>query len=355
MATSSQYGVTNPGGLDPFPIEQTLAQIVGTNNPAAARDMLNTYQLKNMVSQDNYGYDLNQQHEYAKQQMAATLAENQLKAAMEGVKTPGGLSVASAMDPAIAARLQGITGPIETNLRRAQDATTAEHGASAGYHAVQAGYPLPLGEFQRITGTDATQGVPLQLQIARENNAASAGAHAAKDKMVQMPVKYGEDGAGNPLFYNVPVPLHSTPEQVEALRQQALTLGNSFYPQGSGLKGAVGTSGKVDEPSTVRPPPRTARPDTAPTPSTTNLTPAPQQPTTKPASTGAAPAANAPAIRDPRAQKLAGAGLNQLPLKQRMDVMNNMGPTGAEIPLAAKPGGGMVYVGKTGQYPVPGS
>src|SRR4249920_481017 len=126
MATSSSaYGAYNPSAVDPFPIESTLANIVGTNNPAQAANMLDTYQVKNMVAGDNYGFDMAQQHEFAKQQLAQQLYEKNLAAVQEGAKTPGLLDIYGA-SPQYAQVLGGadpsVVTRVATNLRDAQRA-----------------------------------------------------------------------------------------------------------------------------------------------------------------------------------------------------------------------------------------
>src|SRR5882672_7615932 len=94
--SSSGYGVYNPGGIDPFPIESVLAKIVGENNPDNAANLLGRYQVERQTAAGNYDYALQGQHDFARQQLAATMAENHAKNLLEANKNAGGLSLLQA-------------------------------------------------------------------------------------------------------------------------------------------------------------------------------------------------------------------------------------------------------------------
>jgi hypothetical protein len=195
-SSSGTYGTYNPGGIDPFPIESTLAQIVGTNNPAQAGNLLDTYRLSNTISADNYDYMMNQQHEYAKQQLAQQLYEKELAAATEGVKTRGGLSVAAAMSPNIASHISSLIPSIEGGLTNLQNADIALKGGGALEHLVNAGYPANSAQASQITGGVAgPQGVPLKIQEANIHAASAANTAAGDKTSVQMPADPNFPGA----------------------------------------------------------------------------------------------------------------------------------------------------------------
>src|SRR5580765_3875935 len=80
MATNSgNYGVMAPAAIDPFPIESVLAKIVGENNIGNAQNLLGQYHVQQQTSEGNYNYNLQQQHEFARQQLASQIAENRVE------------------------------------------------------------------------------------------------------------------------------------------------------------------------------------------------------------------------------------------------------------------------------------
>ena len=216
MASSaSGYGAYNPSGVDPFQIEQALAQIVGTNNPAEAGNLLDVYRVQNQTASANYDYALNQQHDFARQQLEATIADNAMKHALDAVKTRGGVSVAAAMDPSIRARISQLIPAIEGGLDAEQRADIASKGATGVLHSVQAGF-VPSGEeATRISGIHAPEGTPLALrEIAARESAAAGRAVKEQDLAVSL------QGAPQPGFGNAPatigVPKGWTMEQAAA-------------------------------------------------------------------------------------------------------------------------------------------
>lgn len=77
------YGNENPRGIDPFPIESTLAGIVGANNPAQASILLDQYRFHNQVVGDQYQAALQQQHDAALAAIHAQMQDTMAKAAPE--------------------------------------------------------------------------------------------------------------------------------------------------------------------------------------------------------------------------------------------------------------------------------
>jgi hypothetical protein len=354
MATPT-YGTTSPAAIDPFPIESVLAKIVGDANPDNAANMLNTYQMKNLTSQGNYNYDMQQQHEFAKQQLAQQLQESYMKYGQEALKTPGGISLLRSQGGQGA--LGADFGPdqintIETNLGNAQQAGTAEKVASAAYHGVQAGYPPNLPDLTRLSsGLFNTQGTPLQLQVEGMKQAGANARHAAgagdKTKFNIM-VDGGVDENGNPIKMNVPIRMSDTNEQIRAKGQAAINARNIIYPPGTGVGGATPPGGS--------PPPPVAPPRALPQPrGATNLPPA-SSPTPGSAPGGAPQAASSTFIRDPRAQNAAKVAAQHLSPQARLDVGANV--QGTVMPIVPLAGGGVGFVGKSGTIhtlPPPGS
>jgi hypothetical protein len=183
MATSSTaYGVTAPSGLDPFPIESVLAKIVGDNNPANASNLLDLYQVQNQTSQGNYNYNLNQQHEFAKQQLQQQMADNYAKHLLEANKTPGGLNLLSQAD-ATRGMFSGVSPDLITNLeanqRASQAATTLEHAGAGAYSATQAGRPITDEANAATGGLLGPYGTELMLRNTAMKEAGANTRHAA--------------------------------------------------------------------------------------------------------------------------------------------------------------------------------
>lgn len=168
--SSSGYGITAPAAIDPFPIESVLAKIVGENNVGNAANMLDTYQVQNMVSQDNYNYNLNQQHQAYKDQLAAQMADNYRKEMLEAGRQAGGLSLLNApgaggpgggIDP-------GLVQHIETGLGRAQEAKTFSEASSGLASSAAAGFQQTDPQAQYITGGLAGPRTdPVAIQVAK--------------------------------------------------------------------------------------------------------------------------------------------------------------------------------------------
>jgi hypothetical protein len=157
-ASSTAYGTTAPSAIDPFPIESVLAKIVGENNPANAQNMLNTYQVENQTSQGNYNYNLQQQHEFAKQQLAQQLKEHYITAAQQGVQHAGGLDVLYGQggEAALPGYGSGAYDSIRTGLANARDADILGKVTGAAKSGVEAGAPVDLPTLYRLSGGGIT-------------------------------------------------------------------------------------------------------------------------------------------------------------------------------------------------------
>jgi hypothetical protein len=240
MATSSTaYGVTAPSGLDPFPIETELAKIVAGNNPANASNLLDLYQVQNQTSQGNYNYNLNQQHEFAKQQLAQQLKETYLKEAMTAVQHRGGTSVYNQLVGPGAAINPDLTNSIEGGLTGLQNANIFEKVGTGANQGAQAGLGTSLPLASNLTGgLFNREQTPTTLQNTqyRVDNA------APKRRMVTMPIE-GRGEHGEKQTFNMPVPMDATPEEMQYYRNQANRLAGGMYPQGTGIAGTTPPSG----------------------------------------------------------------------------------------------------------------
>ena len=200
VTSSSGYGVTSPAGLDPFPIESVLAEIVGKNNVSNAANMLDTYQVQRATSEGNYNQALQGQHDFARQQLAATMADNMLKHKLEAAKTPGGLSLISpdvGMDP-------NLVSQIETNLRHAQAVESAQKGGAAAASFTAAGaQPQQPGMDYLSGGTAGPVGLPEAERVAAIRAAGQAASGGGGGYGFTIPLKPQSSLGGAPVTINV--------------------------------------------------------------------------------------------------------------------------------------------------------
>src|SRR3954468_11448778 len=88
MAAPS-YGAYQPGAVDPWSIETSLANAAITS-PADAQGMLSSYQQQRQAQGYVYGQEAERQHDFAKQQLADQMTQARLKLIPELVGKPGG-------------------------------------------------------------------------------------------------------------------------------------------------------------------------------------------------------------------------------------------------------------------------
>jgi len=349
-ASSTQYGSYQPNAVDPYPIESVLAPLAVGNNPANATNMLDEYQMQRLTDAGNYQYAANQQHDFAKQQLAQQLQEQYLKSGQEALKTPGGLTLLrsqapDALGPGFGPAQQGI---IETSLANARDAKTANEASSAAWHGVQAGYPADLPRLTALSGgLFQTQGTPLSTANIALKGAMGGGGHGGgAGKTMSVPYKQYVNDDGQLVNGMIKVPLNATDEQVAAIKANADRIYAGINPKnGTGVPGMTPPSDTApqQQPFTPSAPKR-------------NL-PIPNNPAPAPQAAPSAPSASSGAvITNPRTQGLARQGFQHLSPQARADVGANI--QGAVMPVVPLKGGGIGYVGKSGQVhtlPPPGS
>jgi hypothetical protein len=166
-STSTQYGNYNPNAVDPYPIESVLAAKAAPDS-AQAQTMLDYYQLKNQAGANLYGQELDQQHQFAKQQLAQQLQESYLKAIPDIAKAPGaagllasapgGQGVFMGADPNAIARFVGAAD-------QSTQATNLEHLGAGASSFSTAGMPIPEQSVQGITGLPFKQGTRPDITI----------------------------------------------------------------------------------------------------------------------------------------------------------------------------------------------
>ncbi len=180
MPQANAYGTTSPRALEPNPIETTLAQLASAGSSANAQNMLDTYQAQRQQAEGEYSLDLENQHQYAKQQLMATMQDNAAKSAAAFLKEPGGLEFANAnpqfnyltagTDPAA---MQAIMGQ-RTRLQNADVLSKVGTGAAA---LSTAGTPLSADQVSQAAGIPGIQqGVAMPLQVAQEKTRGMLGA-----------------------------------------------------------------------------------------------------------------------------------------------------------------------------------
>lgn len=351
MATPT-YGTTAPGAIEPFSIESTLANIVGTNNPAAAGGALDLYQLQNQVSRSNYGYDLAQQHEFAKKQLQQQLLETQMKEFHNIAKLPGGAQfLASGGIPGM--DFGGAPGAL-TGLAEAGDVAQGAENFQKGMAGFASG-----SEGGLLTDPSMIPGLPPNFRGVLTDNAkvraaqidanakiTSAGMHVPKPPTMSVPFKFGVTDKGEPITGQIPIPMNASQADIDARLAQARNVYNTMYPPGSGVPGATPPGGTPAIPT-----PQTARQSQPNAPPVTPTAPQPPPPTTglprAPATTTAAPVAASPTfITDAKTQQLAQRGMQYLTPQAKLDVGANI--QGSVMPVVQLKGGGVGYVGKSG-------
>lgn len=368
MATSG-YGATAPGALDPFSIESTLANIVGTNNPAAAGGALDLYQLQNQVSKSNYGYDQAQQHAYAKEALKQQLLETQMKEFHNIAKLPGGARFLAAggipgMD------FGGAPGAL-TGLAEAGDvAQGAENFSKAGSgfsSFSEGGYlvdpSMVPGLPPNMRGTLTDNAKVRAAQIDANAKIASAGMHAASAKgpKINVPYKFNAEN-GEEITIQVPIPIGASPDETKRLFDAARTSAGYLYKPGSGVPGQ--TSPGVAAPQQPAPLARPAMPPgpiaaPQPPPPTTGLQPKPAPaPASAPTGQASSPAvaASTQTVTDPTAQRQAQWAYRNVPMntQDKIDIGANI--QGGVMPVVPLVGGGYGYAGKSGRtYRIPGA
>lgn len=223
---AASYGQSNPGGTDPYPIESVLAQGAITGNPIAQM-LLGNYHQQQQADANVYNQSMGQQHEFAKQQLAAQMAEARMKAIPEYLKSqagaeliqPGaGLGIGDSISPDAAARsLQASrTHEFATNL--AEQGKGVESFSRAGQDMALQQIP-GLQDF-KTTGTGEHSDISVErikaataLQTAAMHaKAAGGGAGSAITTSFDVPNAYGgtdHASAGRKV----------TPQQIDAFRR----------------------------------------------------------------------------------------------------------------------------------------
>ena len=195
------FGTSNPQALDPYPIESVLAKEATGGSAAQAQNMLELYQMQRKAAGNVYGDELQQQHEFARQQLQQQLEEQYLKAIPENAKA-GTLGIMAA-SPTYSRGLAGVDPSVVSGIiQRAQEGQEAEtfgKAATGFQHASEGGLLLPQNAVPGLKNlapgvlTDTSR--VRQEQIKAASRAASDASHSSGVKepgeSTQVENKYG--------------------------------------------------------------------------------------------------------------------------------------------------------------------
>jgi hypothetical protein len=265
-ASSTQYGSYQPNAVDPYPIESVLAPLAVGNNPANAANMLDEYQMQRMTDAGNYQYAANQQHDFAKQQLAQQLQEQYLKSALDAVQHRGGVSAYNQIVGPEHALSADLTSGVEGGLTGLQNAKILEQSGSGAKSAAEAGRDITDEQAARASnGLLGPYGTPLSTRnilIKEANaNARHAGGGGAGDFKLnaQLPA---DPNSG--LILSGSIPKGWTIPQYEAALKA------------KGYQGNLGRPGALSTGDGTTPTPAGPGASSSVAPRSTPLTPAPQ-------------------------------------------------------------------------------
>ena len=332
MAAAS-YGTYAPQEDQPSSMENTLAHLAYSgysDSPAEAQTALDQYWLERQLNKQDYASQLQDQHQFAMQQLQQQMYEANLKGLYEGGKTPGMLSIMAA-SPQYAGVFGGADpnaiGDVIARQRQGEDLTNLQHAGTAYNQFAQGG-----GD---ATGLLGAQGInlgpskgPALVQAAQIRAAAQIAAarlRAAGEGAPTESTTYTNQATG------LPTNVHFPKNMTDAQKAQWLT--------------AHGVP-SVDQTQNSQPLPQAQRDEgtsgksAAPPPARTNVAPAPSAQTTSNAASG---------VRD--VQQKVMAILPKLPAAQAEDIRAGAARNGG-VPLVQSDGkGGYVIVGAKGKHP----
>lgn len=331
MAAAS-YGTYAPQEDQPSSMENTLAHLAYSgysDSPAEAQTALDQYWLERQLNKQDYAAQLQDQHQFAMQQLQQQMYEANLKGLYEGGKTPGMLSI-MANSPQYA----GVFGGADPNAiadviarqRQGEDLTNLQHAGTAYNQFAQGG-----GD---ATGLLGAQGInlgpskgPALVQAAQIRAAAQIAAAKLRAQ--------GEGAPTESTTYTspdtqLPTNVHFPKNMTDA--QKRAYLASRGVPM-------------VDQTQNQQPLPQAQRDEgsggkpAAPPPTRTNVAPAPNAQTTSNTAAG---------VRD--VQQKVTANLSRFPPQVAADIRAGALKNGG-VPMVQSDGkGGYVIKGDKGTY-----
>lgn len=182
---AASYGQFNPAGIDPWPIESTLAQAAATS-PVRAEQLLENYQQERNAASNVYMGEAAHQHEFAKQQLQNQLYEARMKALPDLISKPGGAAFLqhgglAGMTPAdISADPSAWAGLVEAG-NAANDALNTKNVGQGVQGLSNAGAAFS-NVSQVLPKLNIPMGENVQVQRARIDAASKDRATAARGK-----------------------------------------------------------------------------------------------------------------------------------------------------------------------------
>jgi hypothetical protein len=352
----AQYGTTSPAGLDPWPIESVLAPGAAAGSSANQQLMLSDYQYQREAANNLYGQDMAAQHDFAKQQLAATIADQRAKNLQGFIKEPGGLAIAAASpeyssllgdaDPRV---VQGVIG----QQTRLQDATVAEKGGAGTWSLTNAGFTPATQDVANLTGLQVAKGLSIPEKVANiKLQGDLAHASASRGPKFTVPLKVGQDDQGHDISINVPIPQNASDAEMQAILANAKRAAANAYPPGTGVAGTVGLGDGGGAPP-ARPPLQS--PNVVNRGSAAAVQPPPPTTGLKPNTTDTTRKTTTQTLVDPQTQAQAKQALSmsrRLTPADKRQILDNSGG-GTVLPVQRDAGGKFFFVGRDGKpyYP----
>jgi hypothetical protein len=246
----AQYGQTSPAGLDPWPIESTLAPLATAGSSANAQMMLSDYQYQREAANNLYGQDMQQQHDFAREQLASQMQQAYMKEFPNIIKEPGGAAfLAQGGMPGM--NFGGAPGAM-TNLASAADMAQASKNFQAsgtGYNQfAQGGAQTNLAQVPGMAGVGATVTAPALVRAAEIRAAAQrAGQGAGKPLTASVSGPLPLTGEGDPLQVSIgKVPL----DQIETTGKRLEDIAQRRRDARGGVTSLQPPPGSVAQPDT---------------------------------------------------------------------------------------------------------
>lgn len=344
------YGAYQPGAVDPWSIETSLADKAITS-PAMAQMMLGNYQEERRAQANVYGQQAEQQHQFAKDQLAQQMTEARMKLIPELVGKPGGGEFLAG------GGIQGIGPGDGGNASAWAGLGTAGHQYDFAKNLAEegkgvesfsrAGQDMPLqqipglqnfqttgaGEHSDITVEKLKAANALQLAAAK----AARGARAEKDPKVHYNFRGDPTPSGQQNDATLSLGLSTPAETVQRARDTITRNLGIANPAANNVPGTTSEGGGGSARSTPPPAAREAVPGLPRAPAATSQ---------------AAPSGKTTFNTTPQVQNAAKAAYEHLSPEAKVQVWANK--PGNVMPVVTPDKGKAYFVGRDGnRYDVP--
>lgn len=277
MAIGS-YQLPNPRAVDPYPIETELGKQLPS--PLAT---LALYRADRDLAHEQYGNELAGQHEFARQQLIAQVANERMARVNDLLGKPGGADLLRSGVPGlnIGASPEAL-GQLAAAGNEAQGATNLQHAAAGLNSAAEAGFRIAPGSVPSLARYDGTMHEPVKIEAERIQAAGRAAAASAGQRVRGTTVST----TGTPQGPGSAATNYSRPnvpdDQVEAVRRLQQGWAGGVLEERSG-NAPIGTA-----PATNLQPAIVTTPSVSGSP-TTSASPGPNKPGGKPTAAAGIP------------------------------------------------------------------